>query len=315
MKIYSNTNHPNILEAKKAYKKGINLISELQSQSGCKLNLSSIIEFSYDIQAGSYIEAAKDNMDYLLRYSNELAEIISSKIKETDSILDVGTGEMTTLSHVLSSLDKNPAHCYALDISWSRIFKGLDYAKNNMGINFSNLTPFVADIREIPLLDKSINITISNHALEPNGKNIKNLICELFRVTSDLLILFEPCYEINSKAGKERMDLLGYIKDIDGVIKGLGGLMIKKIKIINVANPLNPTVCFLIQPPPVAVERKKIISCRDILSVPGTNIPLKSDGEFYFSHETGLFFPILKSIPILKSQNAILGSALFDEAI
>jgi SAM-dependent methyltransferase len=312
MKIYSNK-YPNVLEAKKAFKEGVNLISELQSHSECNLNLSSIIEFSYDIQAGSYVEGAKANIEYLKRYSKELAKILSSNIKTTDTILDIGTGEMTTLSHVLSSVDNNPAHCYALDISWSRIFKGLEYAKNNMGVNFSNLTPFVADIREIPLLDKSINITISNHALEPNGENLKNLMLEIFRVTRDLLILFEPCYEINSKAGKERMDSLGYIKNIDGVVKDLGGQLIEKINIINIANPLNPTVCFLIQPPSVKKRGMEINSCKDILAVPGTNIPLKNDGEFYFSHETGLFFPILKSIPVLKYQNAILGSALFDE--
>jgi len=35
--------------------------------------------------------------------------------------------------------------------------------------DFKNLIPFVGDISEIPLLDKSINITTSSHALEPNG--------------------------------------------------------------------------------------------------------------------------------------------------
>ena len=71
-----------------------------------------------------------------------------------------------------------------------------------------------------------MNVTTSSHALEPNGGRLKQLMAELFRVTIDKLVLFEPCYEINTDAGKERMDRLGYIKNLDGVIAELGGKII-----------------------------------------------------------------------------------------
>ncbi len=118
-----------------------------------------------------------------------------------------------------------------------------------MGDDYQRIKPFVADINEIPLLDKSINITTSSHALEPNGGKLKELLKELFRVTADKLVLFEPCYKINTQEGKNRMDNLGYIKNIEEIVSDLGGKMIDKVAIKNISNPLNPTACFIITPP------------------------------------------------------------------
>jgi hypothetical protein len=72
--------------------------------------------------------------------------------------------------------------------------------------------PFVADISETPLLDKSVNVTISSHALEPNRSKLPELLLEIFRVTKDKIILFEPFYEFNTDEGEQRMHGLGYIK-------------------------------------------------------------------------------------------------------
>jgi len=68
-------------------------------------------------------------------------------------------------------------------------------------------------------------------------------------------------------------------------------------------------VCFVITPPLPGVSRPRSESdC--MFSVPGTNFPLQKNDGFYFSNETGLCFPSLLSIPILKSGNAILATAL-----
>jgi hypothetical protein len=167
----------------------------------------------------------------------------------------------------------------------------------------------VGDIKEIPLLSKSVDITMSTHALEPNGKNLHQLMLELFRVTADKLILFEPYYEKSSKEGKKRMDKFGYIKNIDGTIKELNGKILEKIIIKNPSNLLNPTVCFVVSPPKTNVKYKNLHK-KNIFSVPGTDFNITKIDNFYFSNATGLCFPILKSIPILKSNIAILASYL-----
>lgn len=300
-----------ILEAKKAFNAGENITELLRSQKGNESNISEIIEAAYDVQAGSYIEFSKSNLDFVSSYASELADILSKYIKDNDSLIDIGTGEITTLSQVLFRLKKLPRKVYAFDISWSRIYKGIFYAKDILNFNYKSLNIFVADISEIPLSDKSINITTSNHALEPNGDKLIELLRELFRITIDKLILFEPCFEINNSEGKKRMERLGYIKNIDGVVKDLGGEVVEKIIIKNIANPLNPTVCFIISPPQIHGSSKSIEKFKKFsYTVPGTSFQIKRQGNFYFSNQIGLCYPIIKGIPIFKAKNAVLASAL-----
>jgi ubiquinone/menaquinone biosynthesis C-methylase UbiE len=306
--------HFDLIGAKKAYKEGRNITELLRSQKNINSNTPEIIETAYDLQAGSYIEAILNNHAQAQAYTTELASVLDNHITKTTSLLDIGTGELTTLSHLIRRLRKKPKKVFAFDISWSRIYKGKNYAKEVMGADYKILKLFVADINEIPLRDKSINITTSSHALEPNGGTLKELLSELFRITIDKLVLFEPCFEINTEEGKQRMERLGYIKNIDSVVEDLGGKLIDKIIIKNTINPLNPTVCFIITPPPVSKEVPTLKGNikRNVFSVPGTDIPLKKVQDYFFSNKVGLCYPILKSIPILKSNAAILASALCD---
>jgi ubiquinone/menaquinone biosynthesis C-methylase UbiE len=300
-----------ILAARKVYAEGKNVTDFLRTQKQVSHNTIEIIETAYDLQAGTYIEHAKKNAAWAKAFTGELAAVLDRHIGDQSSILDVGTGEMTTLDLVVQALSNKPRKIFAFDISWSRLHKGLAYVKDRLANDHHQLIPFVADMREIPLLDKSISVTTSSHALEPNGAELPELMTELFRITRDKLVLTEPCYEINTEEGKRRMDKLGYIKDLDGVVQALGGTMLEKVRIQNPHNPLNPAVCFVIKPP-TSTAAPTACPPTDIFSVPGTNLPLRKIDDFYFSDDTGLCFSVLKSIPILKSDTAILASALID---
>lgn len=300
--------HFDILAARKAYAEGRNVTEFLRNQKNLYHNTVDIIEAAYDLQAGTYIEHVQNNPVHAAAFADELAALLDRYVGNQRSLLDVGTGELTTLNLVVQRLLNKPRQIFACDISWSRLHKGLAYVEAHMGADFERVTPFAADMKEIPLLDKSVSITTSCHALEPNGADLPELMSELFRITRDKLILFEPCYEVNSDEGKQRMDRLGYIKNVDGVAQALGGTILEKIRIKNTSNPLNPTVCFVITPPPSATPG--VPEGSDVFSVPGTNYPLRKLDDFYFSNETGLCFSILKSIPVLKSDAAILASAL-----
>lgn len=297
-----------IIDARKAYSEGNNVTELLRIQNGININTPDIIEVAYDLQAGTYIDFVTEHHNDVSLFATEVGKILNNNITHGDTLLDIGAGELTTLSLVLSSMEMRPSEIFAFDISWSRIYKGISFAKNNMGVDYKNLKAFVGDISEIPLHDKSINVTTSCHALEPNGGKLKELLLELFRVTIDKLVLFEPCYEINSEKGKARMDKLGYIKDIEGVVKKLGGEIIETFKIENSINELNPTACFIIKPPVIADQTMN----KDTggYSLPGTNMSLKKVGDFYHSIETGLTFPILKGIPVIKSKCAVLATSL-----
>ena len=184
--------HFDILEARNAFKEGRNITELLRSQKSVNANSSEIIEASYDIQAGSYIDNIVNNPIKAAAYIGELTSILDKHLTGSDTLLDIGTGELTIISNILRQLENKPKSVFAFDISWSRIYKGIDYAKALMGDDYKRLKSFVADINEIPLLNKSINISTSSHALEPNGGKLKELLDELFRVPIDKLILFEP---------------------------------------------------------------------------------------------------------------------------
>jgi SAM-dependent methyltransferase len=312
--IENKTNQPlnyfDLIAAKVAYRDGHNVTDLLRNQKGVAHNTPEIIETAYDLQAGAYIARTKVNLEAVSAYAEELALCLSSHISNTTTLLDIGCGELTTLSLTLARLPVKPKRLFAFDISWSRVFLGCSFADDVLlKEDRQRLQPFVADINEIPVSDKSVDVTTSSHALEPNGNNLRSLLLELFRVTRHRLVLFEPCYEINTEDGKARMDNLGYIKNIEGVVSELGGRLIDKIRITN-SNPLNPTVCFVIEPPVTKNLTKNTERFNHVFSVPGTNLPISKTDGYYFSKETGLCFPILKDIPILKTNSAILASAL-----
>jgi SAM-dependent methyltransferase len=297
-----------IVEAKEIYKNGENITQYLKNKFNEKENTSEIIEIAYDLQAGSYIKGIQRNRHEAEAYAHELGGILKQHIHSGDTLLNIGTGELTTLTLVLNSMDVDLVKVLAFDISWSRLKKGIQFHIDNNVKKDIDVKVFVADIKEIPLHEKCIDVVTSSHALEPNGKNLPALLKELFRITKRKLVLFEPSYELNSKAGKERMDSLGYIKGIEGEVTRLGGIVTEIIPINNAGNPLNPTHCFIIEPP---ISNSVIAPDKPFFCVPGTNFWLERDCSFLISKDTGLLFPVLEEIPILRLKSSILATAKF----
>lgn len=294
-----------IREIKLAYKNGVNIIDFLKRKADIDYNTEEIIEFSYDLQAGSYVDFAMKNENLVQIFCKECAPIIKKHISNCSSIADVGTGELTTLSHVLLELAFNKT-VYAFDISWSRLSHGRKFAQSVLDKNMlNNLKIFSAEMSAIPIMDSAIDLVLTFHALEPNGGNEKKLLSELFRIAKNKVILFEPSYELNSQEGRNRMDKLGYIRNLPDVIKDLGGELLEVSVIKSAINALNPTTAYVIS------LKKELISRaqedhRDVFAYPGTNNRLILDGDHYFSPDHGVSFPIISGIPIFRKKNGIL---------
>jgi uncharacterized protein YbaR (Trm112 family) len=301
-------------EARAAYLQGKNVTEFLRNQYGVDDNTPRIIEISYELQAGSYSRGALEDSERLDAYCGEMASILSDHVKPGYRMLDVGTGELTTLAYLSHKLTVQEIDLLAFDISWSRLIHGLRFCQDHMKPELRNrLTVFCADMREIPLLSKSVDMVVSSHALEPNGGKEKALLSEIFRVARRKVVLFEPAYEINSDEGRRRMERLGYVRDLPGAITALGAQFNAVIPIVNVANPLNPTAAYVIDPPVIGNTPSNEVITPEIFADPGTNDPLRRDPDSYFSTRQGVSYPIIQGIPVLRSDKAVLTTAKLDD--
>ena len=292
--------------ARTMYSRGENVITYLSDQFGDILTETQIIEISYDLQAGSYIDDFCANPELMDSITNERALMLNEHLIDGGTLLDAGAGELTKILPTLMKCDPTPRELYAFDLSWSRLSNGINFFED-FGTNENmSIVPFVATMASIPLPSKSIDVTTTSHALEPNGSQLKTLLVELIRVTRNKLVLFEPYYEGNSKEGRKRMDSLGYIKDIEFTINELGVDLVDIQPMKNCRNPLNPTTCFVINLAPYS------LSVPDAnYSFPGTDKILEPYKNFLISPDFGVAFPLLNGVPMLRKESAIVANALF----
>lgn len=299
--------------AKLVYEKGENVTSYLKGALGNTVNTPEIIEIAYDLQAGSYIDAVNNNRESWRDYTAELSSIIGKYCDEGNTVLDVGTGEMTTLAGVAAVIRCHVPNYFACDISWSRLQKGREFLRQNLDSTLrEKLHPFVANLFNLPFSDHAIDIVWTSHALEPNGGREKEALSELLRVARKKLILIEPYYEKNSPQGKRRMEQLGYIRGIPDVVEELGATCNEIIPIKNISNPLNPSYAFVVSPPPPTHTHspRDTQNSAEFWACPATRLPMERLEDCYWSRFSMLAYPILRGIPILRPDAAILASVM-----
>lgn len=294
-----------LLRARVAHAEGRNVTETLRADEGLADNCADIIEIAYDLQAGNYVEETRAGIKRAKYFAAEVAAVLGPKVGGGSRLLDIGTGEMTTLALVLAALPEQPAEVLAFDISWSRLASGLPFVEEVLKTTHP-IRPFVAEIGAIPLPDGAVDVVTSSHALEPNGGALAPLLAELFRVVRDRLVLCEPCWERASPEVQARMNRLGYIRGLEDEVVRLGGTVEQVIPFEAVANKLNPTFAFVIAPPP---KRELPVRTRHF-AVPGTSFPLVEGLGYLHSPDTGLTYPILNNFPILRPSTAILASGL-----
>lgn len=284
---------------KKSYEQGENISALLRNELGVTKNTKEIIEITYDLQTGSYIDAMKNDemAKHKGLYSSKIAQVILSLCKPK-SILEAGVGEATTLSGVLSNLGKD-IKSYGFDLSWSRVA----YAKKwlqTQGIK--NTTLCSGDMFNIPFLENSIDVVYTSHSIEPNGGNEIEILRELYRVTKKFLILLEPGYELSNNEARQRMDSHGYCKNLVPISQSLGYDVTTHELFPFTVNPLNPTALTIIS------KQSKAEELSDILACPKFKTSLQKFGGSLYSPEALVSYPILGEIPCLRIENGIFSS-------
>jgi hypothetical protein len=296
--------HPTINDLRKAYLQGLNIIQLLEDSGSC-LERSDIIEIAYDIQSGSYTEAAFADPKRLKEYALELYRHCRPHLCESDLILDCGAGELTTLSALSHHLSNNSS-LLACDISLSRLRAGQRFVNQEMKPQLARkLQLFVADMVRLPLASGSIDVVLTVHSLEPNHGRERELISELLRVSRRKLIMFEPCWENASDQVRARMEEHGYVRDLPFHIQMAGGRLISIEPITNSLNPLNPTYCYIVEPkdpPGDCIGSKRGFIC------PRSGTNLIQQKGYWWSFEGGWAYPEIEGIACLRIKNGLLMS-------
>lgn len=283
-----------------AYARGENAMEYARSlQGGSNSPVATLI--AYDLQAGTYIDFAKANSEHWVKWGSQLAAILDTYVDEDCSILEVGSGEATTLAGVVSHLHKKPSKALGFDISWSRCAHGLSWLdEKNVDASL-----FVADLFEIPLEDNSVDVVYTSHSLEPNGGKEAAAINELMRIARKALVLIEPIYEFANANGKARMNKHGYVKALKDTAVKLGANVIDYRPLAYTGNPHNPSGVILIEMNKSGARNTKEIQWR----CPLTHTKLFSNDLGYYSADTGIVYPVLSGIPLLTKKHAVVASS------
>lgn len=294
------------IKAKEFKEKNLNIIEELSREFPKELSREQIIEISYNFQAGDYIKHYEKNVDLVSLYTDEMVMILKENAKKINlnisSVLDIGCGELTTLSS-LSEKMQSDINYFCFDLSYPRVLKGVNFFKENSSQPNIRLNPFISEINSIPLPSNSIDIVFSNHAIEPNFNKEEELIKEIYRVAKHFVVLFEPSYANACDIGKKRMIKHGYAQQIDTTVKSLSSDFIDIKPMLSNRNKYNPTYSF-------TMLKNKIVdknySEKISYTIPGSDYKLIKDNNWYVSEELNIIFPILKEIPILRLDKSLM---------
>ncbi len=283
-----------------AYSQGENAMEYARQTSSVLGNSPIATLIAYDLQAGSYIAEARGKPEVRMRWCNQLADILNPYITSHSTVLEVGCGEATTLAGVLKQLNEKPRHALGFDISWSRCANGLTWlAENSVSADL-----FVGDIFEIPLENSSVDVVYTSHSLEPNGGREEAAVKELLRVARRAVVLVEPVYELACSEAQARMRKHGYVRGLKKTAEILDA-SVRDYRLLEFSgNPLNPSGLVLIEKPDTFSSEKTEIQWR----CPLTHSALTENEKGFYSRSSGLVYPVMGGIPLLRSSHAVVAS-------
>ena len=259
-----------------------------------------IIKLAYDIQSGSYIKFFKKlTREKKVNVYFPLIKAINDNFKNVKTILDFGCGELTTSAYIFKNLNHKIKKYYANDVSFNRLLVGSNELKKKLTKkNYNKFKIFCNSDNNLPFKDKSIDLVLTVHALEPNNQYKYKIFNELLRVSKLGIILMEPHYEISDVKQKKRMIKFDYIRGIEKILR------LKKIKYHIIEkkfhlNNLNKSSIFILKNN--LTKKKQHDNFVDPIK---KNDLIKKD-NFLYSKKTFRAFPIINDIAIFNEDSQI----------
>lgn len=210
---------PSRVELERLYANGVNIMAHLRQERGVETNDLDIIKASYDVQAGSYVAALTDTERVALngRIGQRFADVFD-RLRPT-TLLEAGTGELTTLAAAVPHMTMRPKRLLAFDISTDRLAVGHRYWKSQ---RLPPVCLFTAALQSTPLPDASVDVVFTSHALEPNGGSELAILRELHRVARRYVVLREPSWELGSDETRARILEHRYVRGLPEASRCVG---------------------------------------------------------------------------------------------
>lgn len=284
-------------EAAAHYRAGGNVMQLLREATPDGRNTPEAVLIAYDLQAGSYVRAMRQptHRAAMTAYTRALAELFDSLGAET--VLEAGVGEATTLAHVVRHMTRQPRRAAGFDISWSRVFTGLEYAATCE----VDLRLFVADLFATPLPDGAFDVVYTSHSIEPNRGRERAALEELYRIAGKFLVLLEPAGTLGNEATQDRIRRHGYCTDLHATALELG-YTVREHRLFDVCiADANQTELIVLEKPETGrAERRPEWSC------PQCRRELIAHAGHWFCGECGRVYPVLAGIACLAPSAGIL---------
>lgn len=290
-----------ILGMRAAYARGDNAMEYARQAASTAGNLTIATLIAYDLQAGSYIAGARANPEGNTRWCVQLAKIIDPFLTKQSSLLEVGCGEATTLADLVKHLNQTPKHTLGFDISWSRCAEGVEWLSEKE----VSARLFVADLFNIPLEDASVDVVYTSHSLEPNAGREEEAIRELMRVARRAVVLVEPIYELANSEAQARMRTHGYVRGLKESAERLGANVTDYRLLEYTPNTLNPSGLVLIEK-----KSSKAAVGEPTWRCPLTHTPMSDLGDVFVGEKSGLVYPVLRGIPLLRAEHGVVASKI-----
>jgi len=292
-----------------AFERGENVMEIAGGLLGEEVNSSEVIDFAYDLQAGSYTKLALANPATVEERAGLRESVIRPLIANIDepTICEAGSGESTTLVALANRLADLGVCFFGFDTSFSRVHFGRTWGLTNLK-NGIRTSVAVAEMGSIPLADDSIDLVYTNSALEPNRGRESELISELVRVSRKWIVLFEPIYETADLDMKLWMDRHKYVRNLVETTEQFASVtdwgLLEESHLI--PRPRSYIVAKKRDAPQEGLSRS--IASKWVDPVFKEQLFPVSGG--LVNKKFGISYPVLEGIPILKNKYGIYSQAL-----
>lgn len=132
----------------------------------------------------------------------------------------------------------------------------------------------------------------------------KDAIRELMHVARRAVILFEPIYELANMEARARMRAHGYVRGLKEAAERLGAKVFDCRLLAYTVNALNPSGLVLIEKEPGTSTGELTWRC------PMTRRPLNDLGDVFASAHSGMVYPELRGIPMLRAEQGVVASKI-----